>query len=276
MTTTTGRAQPALTARQRQVLDFIEDHVARHHYPPSSRELSAACGLGGASGAQRMVETLERKGYLHRVPGRKRALTLAAPPVDPAALDAEDLYLISAMAEGQSVERDCMLAVAAWVSDPAVKHTLITEALERHVLVADVEALLDASGTGRPDARGAMSAVLTTMRSRSSWADFVVDQIVYNRSAAPVARFLAGRVPALAAIFGRDAVLCDRAADTAEGWLEDHLRTGADPGSLEALRIRAETMLKVCALAARALRRGGAGAKVPDLMPVELPSVLRR
>src|SRR2546423_15171942 len=96
--------EPApLTSRQRQVLEYVEQYVAQHHSPPTSRELSAAGGLGGPSGAQRILGTLERKGYLQREPGRSRALTLAQPPLDLSRARPEDRFLVSAAAEAQSV-----------------------------------------------------------------------------------------------------------------------------------------------------------------------------
>ncbi len=262
-----------LTPRQREVLAFIEEHIDAHGYPPTGRELSDACGLGGPSGAQRMLQTLERKGFISRSPGRSRALALVHPEIDAAALDEEDLHLLSAMAEGQAVERDCVLAAASKVTDQDVKRTLIEEALERHDQVTRVEAVLAQSSSARPETLGAMEAVLTGLRSGSSWESFVVDQVIYNHAAGPVARVLAERVPPLANVLRHTAELCDRSAESAERWLETIVERSSDEAIVE-LRTRAVTMARVHTLTARSLRRTEAGGKFPDVASVRLPRAL--
>lgn len=67
---------PALTANQQRVLDFIAGYVAEHTSAPSLREIAEALNLRSHSSAQDYVEALVRKGALERLP-QHRGLRLA-------------------------------------------------------------------------------------------------------------------------------------------------------------------------------------------------------
>ncbi|RJR46749.1 MAG: transcriptional repressor LexA [Desulfobacteraceae bacterium] len=68
-----------LTSRNMQVLGFIREYAELHGYPPSIREIGAHLGVSGTLGVVKHLKTLERGGYLRRIPGRSRGLSLAAP-----------------------------------------------------------------------------------------------------------------------------------------------------------------------------------------------------
>jgi len=63
-----------LTARQRQILDFILSEMHRKGYPPSVREIGFAMGLSSSSTVHSHLASLEKKGYLRRDPTKPRAL----------------------------------------------------------------------------------------------------------------------------------------------------------------------------------------------------------
>jgi repressor LexA len=65
-----------LTARQRQVLEFIDAEVRRRGYPPSVREIGEAVGLSSSSTVHAHLAALQDKGYLKRDPTKPRALEL--------------------------------------------------------------------------------------------------------------------------------------------------------------------------------------------------------
>lgn len=67
---------PDLTARQRQVLEFIDDEVRERGYPPSVREIGEAVGLSSSSTVHAHLAALQDKGYLRRDPTKPRALEL--------------------------------------------------------------------------------------------------------------------------------------------------------------------------------------------------------
>ncbi len=76
-------AAPGLTARQRKILQAIEDSTQRYGYAPTLREIGAAAGLASTSSVSYQLLTLEKKGYLSRGTRRPRT-AVVRPPTDPA------------------------------------------------------------------------------------------------------------------------------------------------------------------------------------------------
>lgn len=64
----------APTGRQAEILAFIEDHVDRHGYPPTVREIGQGVGLASPSTVHRHLEKLEEGGHLRRDPSKPRAM----------------------------------------------------------------------------------------------------------------------------------------------------------------------------------------------------------
>src|SRR5438105_8487163 len=65
-----------LTARQRQVLDYIGRCIEERDVPPSLQEIGQALGGISSTAALAHVVALERKGYLRRVPHERRGLEI--------------------------------------------------------------------------------------------------------------------------------------------------------------------------------------------------------
>src|SRR5262245_19815969 len=84
-------AVPArLTARQRQVLDFIDERTREQGYPPSVREIGEAVGLSSPSTVHAHLAALQDKGYLRRDPTKPRAIEIALEPSTGTAIDRRD------------------------------------------------------------------------------------------------------------------------------------------------------------------------------------------
>ncbi|GGC60022.1 transcriptional repressor LexA [Hoyosella rhizosphaerae] len=81
-------ALPALTDRQRTVLDVIQSSLDERGYPPSVREIGEAVGLTSTSSVTHQLRVLEKKGYLRRDPNRPRAVDIRSPENAERALDA--------------------------------------------------------------------------------------------------------------------------------------------------------------------------------------------
>jgi repressor LexA len=73
---------PNLTARQRKIIQAIEDSTQRSGYPPTLREIAGAAGLASLSSVSYQLTTLEKKGYLSRGVGRPRT-AVVRPAADP-------------------------------------------------------------------------------------------------------------------------------------------------------------------------------------------------
>src|SRR6185369_4087524 len=76
-----------LTARQRQVLEFIDTEVRRRGYPPSVREIGEAVGLSSPSTVHAHLGALQDKGYIHRDPTKPRALEVTYEPTSGATVE---------------------------------------------------------------------------------------------------------------------------------------------------------------------------------------------
>ena len=64
-----------LTARQKEVLDFISSYIDEHAYPPTIREIAEHFSIS-VKGAYDHVKALEKKAYLRLGENRSRALEL--------------------------------------------------------------------------------------------------------------------------------------------------------------------------------------------------------
>ena len=69
-----------LTARQQQILDFIERQANERGYPPSVREIGEAVGLASPSTVHSHLANLQRLGYLRRDPTKPRAIEVRYDP----------------------------------------------------------------------------------------------------------------------------------------------------------------------------------------------------
>jgi repressor LexA len=76
-----------LTARQQQVLEFIDGEVRRRGYPPSVREIGEAVGLSSSSTVHAHLGALQDKGYLRRDPTKPRAIEICYEPDSGAIVD---------------------------------------------------------------------------------------------------------------------------------------------------------------------------------------------
>jgi repressor LexA len=76
-----------LTARQQQVLEFIDVEVRRRGYPPSVREIGEAVGLSSSSTVHAHLGALQDKGYLKRDPTKPRAIEICYEPDSGAIVD---------------------------------------------------------------------------------------------------------------------------------------------------------------------------------------------
>lgn len=69
-----------LTKKQRDLLVFIHEHLAKDDVAPSFEEMKEALGLKSKSGIHRLISGLEERGYIERLPHRARALEIRKLP----------------------------------------------------------------------------------------------------------------------------------------------------------------------------------------------------
>ena len=109
-----------LTAKQRELLQFIDGRLRQTGVSPSFDEMREALDLKSKSGVHRLISALEERGFIRRLPNRARALevlkvpeiapspvaqALAPRPVTPAAAnDTMDIPLHGRIAAGTPIE----------------------------------------------------------------------------------------------------------------------------------------------------------------------------
>jgi repressor LexA len=69
----------AITKRQRQVYDFIENFVRTNEYSPSFDEIREGLGLNSLATVHKHISNLEKKGLLKRAYNRSRSIDLLPP-----------------------------------------------------------------------------------------------------------------------------------------------------------------------------------------------------
>ena len=71
-----------LTAKQRELLVFIQNRLEDTGVSPSFEEMKDALDLKSKSGVHRLISALEERGFIRRLPNRARALEVLKQPDD--------------------------------------------------------------------------------------------------------------------------------------------------------------------------------------------------
>jgi repressor LexA len=95
-----------LTARQQEILEFIEHHEWRNGFWPSIREIQERFDFRSTNAVMGHLRALERKGVLERIPGQARTFRINRPD-DPDAVqmpedatEVVDIPVVGAIAAG--------------------------------------------------------------------------------------------------------------------------------------------------------------------------------
>jgi repressor LexA len=67
-----------LTKRQAELMTFIKGYQTKHGFCPTHQEMADALGLKGTYGVRQHLRLIEKKGAIKLMPGRPRAVRLAA------------------------------------------------------------------------------------------------------------------------------------------------------------------------------------------------------
>lgn len=65
-----------LTARERDTLAFLVSHHAEHGTAPSFAEIATGLGLSSVSGVSRLLDALEERGHIRKLPRKERSIVL--------------------------------------------------------------------------------------------------------------------------------------------------------------------------------------------------------
>jgi len=92
---------PMLTKRQKQLVDYLDDHIRDRGYAPTLEEIGAHFGLSSLATVHKHLTNLERKGLIRRKWNRSRALEVMPQQRKAAALA---LPLLGRVAAGVPIE----------------------------------------------------------------------------------------------------------------------------------------------------------------------------
>lgn len=65
-----------ISAKQREILEYIKQEILNKGYPPAVREICEAVDLKSTSSVHSHLETLEKNGYIRRDPTKPRAIEI--------------------------------------------------------------------------------------------------------------------------------------------------------------------------------------------------------
>ncbi|WP_412506197.1 LexA family protein [Roseovarius sp. SYSU LYC5161] len=72
-----------LTPRQHECWRFLASYTRAHGYSPSFEEIAEAMGLASKSNVHRLLQALEQRGFIRRMPGLQRAIEIIRTPDAP-------------------------------------------------------------------------------------------------------------------------------------------------------------------------------------------------
>tara|TARA_R100001530_G_scaffold24639_1_gene19959 strand:+ start:541 stop:942 length:402 start_codon:yes stop_codon:yes gene_type:complete len=71
--------RPGIGPRQREAFDFIAAHIDEHGSSPSFRQIGEGIDCKSTSQVASIINVLEERGYIIRLAGKKRSLSIVGP-----------------------------------------------------------------------------------------------------------------------------------------------------------------------------------------------------
>jgi repressor LexA len=93
-----------ITARQRQVYEFIGRYLATKGQPPTIAEIGKHFQMSSSASVHSILSTLEREGLIKRIPNVSRGIELAKLPGQENTVDDYEIPLLGLVAAGQPIE----------------------------------------------------------------------------------------------------------------------------------------------------------------------------
>jgi len=94
----------AITARQRQVYDFIRRYVETNDQPPTIAEIGKQFQMTSSASVHSILSVLEREGLIKRIPNVSRGIELVKVPTPVSDTDEFEIPLLGLVAAGQPIE----------------------------------------------------------------------------------------------------------------------------------------------------------------------------
>lgn len=89
-----------LTTQEQNTLQFIRNYLAQYGYAPKFKEIGMAIGVSSQGTIHRYVQSLEDKGYINRIKGNSRGMSLVELPL----VSPPTIPLVGKIAAGLPIE----------------------------------------------------------------------------------------------------------------------------------------------------------------------------
>src|SRR2546422_2003777 len=103
-------ARVPLTRRQREIFDFISQHIESKGYAPSFEEIARQFGFQSLATVHEHLTNLERKGFIRRTHNESRAIEVVPPKGQTGATELPLLGLVAAAEPLEAIPEDDTLA----------------------------------------------------------------------------------------------------------------------------------------------------------------------
>ena len=90
-----------LTERQERILEFFEDFLDEHDYPPTVRDIQRGCDISSTSVVSYNIDILKREGLIRKDDGVSRGLGLVTPRQQRNVPDTVAVPLVGSIAAGE-------------------------------------------------------------------------------------------------------------------------------------------------------------------------------
>ena len=96
-------ANGKITAKQKEILEYIKDEILKKGYPPAVREICEAVHLKSTSSVHSHLETLEKNGYIRRDPTKPRAIEIMDDSFQMVRHEMASIPIVGTVAAGQPI-----------------------------------------------------------------------------------------------------------------------------------------------------------------------------
>ena len=93
-------AHEELSAKQREILEFIKSEILSRGYPPAVRDICEAVHLKSTSSVHAHLTTLEKKGYIRKDPSKPRAIEITDEEFIPLKRELVNIPIVGTVAAG--------------------------------------------------------------------------------------------------------------------------------------------------------------------------------
>lgn len=97
----TNMAYGRISAKQREILEYIKKEIMDKGYPPSVRDICEAVHLKSTSSVHAHLSSLEKNGYIRRDPAKPRAIEIMDDSFNVIRKDIVSVPLVGTVAAGQ-------------------------------------------------------------------------------------------------------------------------------------------------------------------------------